>query len=117
MWRRLLAVTDTTTNPQTARTLEILVVHTRFYLKLFVQLLQTKDPLTVSTTNTSLPLAALRLPTEMARPRQARFFRFVDVLIMRSMRRVQTLWNGWILTLQTITNHQNDYTMDQSEFG
>lgn len=47
---RLLAVTDAATNAETSRTLEILVIHTRFYLKLFVQLLQAKDPLTVSAT-------------------------------------------------------------------
>lgn len=112
MWRRLLAVTDAATNAETARTLEILVIHTRFYLKLFVQLLQAKDPLTVSATNSSLPLAALRLPTEMARPRQSRFFRFVESLIMRSMRWIQTLWNGWIFTLYVISYSMNNHTMD-----
>ena len=108
MWGRLLAVTDAATNAETSRTLEILVIHTRFYLKL----LQAKDPLTVSATNSSLPLAALRLPTEMACPRQSRFFRFVEGFIMRSMRWIQTLWNGWIFTLHIIPHSMNNNTME-----
>ena len=112
LWGRLLAVTDAATNAETSRTLEILVIHTRFYLKLFVQLLQAKDPLTVSATNSSLPLAALRLPTEMACPRQSRFFRFVEGFIMRSMRWIQTLWNGWIFTLHIIPHSMNNNTME-----
>lgn len=81
--RRTLAIADAAADSQTARTLEVRILDARLYFELLVQLLQAEDALAIGTSDTTLPLPALRLSAQMTCLHQTGIFCFINRLIGR----------------------------------